>query len=473
MGKKPTKTAFIANIVGLLLSVGAITVLVYFSGTDGFAVHFYYIPIMYAGFIFGDYGAIIISLLCAALCGPWMPAQISIEGPVNQELFSIILRSLMFYTIGIASSRLSLELKRRVVEAKTLYDVARSVTSTLRIREVLDRIAHHATEVMGAKACAIRLLDKDNSTLEMTAHYGLSDEYIHKGPVVRDDSEVNLQALSGEVVQVADVLNDPRSRYRDEAAREGIAASISVPLVSKDTTRGIIRIYSNRPRKFRPREIDLLQAFARQAALAIENAELYEDIRGNFFETVRALAIAIEAKDSAVYSHSERTTEVALKIAEAMGYSKDDLEMLRFGTILHDIGKIGVAESAMESREGEDEDAVFYRMHPLIGRSILQPISFLEPVLPVIVAHHEAWDGSGFPLGLKGEDIPQMARIMAVADRYERLMNPPMATMQFPLSEDEARAQIIRGAGRRFDPEVVAAFEQVFGGLTDETADCW
>lgn len=449
------------------MSVAAVTVLVYITGTNGFAVHFYYIPIMYAAYIFGDYGAIVVSLLCAACTGPWVPAAVSAEGPVPQGQWDIIVRSLIFYVIGIASSRISLELKRRVYEANTLYEVARSITSTLRIRQVLNLIARHAVEVMGAQACAIRLLDKDTGELELAAQHGLSEAYAGKGPVSVDASQLDQIVLDGNVIQIPDVSTDPRFQYPEEARREGLAAVLSVPLTSKDERRGVIRIYSPKRRRFRNREIELLQAFARQAALAIENAELYEDIRRNYYETVRALTIAIEARDSAVYSHSERVTELATAVAKVLGMSDEEIEYLRFGCVLHDIGKIGIAETAMDARDQEGEGALFYRMHPLIGRSILAPIGFLESVLPIVVSHHEWWNGGGFPEGLSGQAIPRLARVVAICDRYERLLNPGPGSRKVGMAPREAMDTILGEAGTRFEPEIVAAFHRAMANTME------
>ena len=161
-----------------------------------------------------------------------------------------------------------------------------------------------------------------------------------------------------------------------------------------------------------------------RAAVAIENAELYEDIRRNYYETLRALTTAIEARDPTTYNHSERVTQLADRLAVHIGMGADEREILKFGCILHDIGKIGIEESAMEARDPHDREQVFYRMHPLIGRSILQPIGFLADALPTVVSHHENWDGTGFPEHLAGESIPFHARICAIVDSYERLRNP-------------------------------------------------
>ena len=139
--------------------------------------------------------------------------------------------------------------------------------------------------------------------------------------------------------------------------------------------------------------------------------------------------------------------------------TEEQRELLRFGSILHDVGKIGV-ELRFETEQQADPEQVFYRMHPLIGRSILLPIGFLETVLPVVVHHHERWDGSGFPEGLAGEDIPYEARIVAICDAYDRLVDP-RSPNEHPLSPKEAVERIVDEASSRFDPSLVAAFRRV------------
>jgi putative nucleotidyltransferase with HDIG domain len=274
--------------------------------------------------------------------------------------------------------------------------------------------------------------------------------------------------LAGEAVQVLDVRNDPNFQYPEAAEAEGLRSVLSVPLVSKDEPLGVIRIYARTRRKFRQREIDLLTAFAHQAAVAIENAELYEDVRRNYYETTRALTTAIEAKDPTTYNHSERVTQLADRLAAHIGMSPDEREILRFGCILHDIGKIGVEESALEARDPRDREQVFYRMHPLIGRSILQPVGFLQDALPTVVHHHENWDGTGFPEALKGEAIPLHARLCAIVDAYERLRNPH-DTMADAMTMMEALEEIMASAGKQFDPKLATAFHKMMSSSAGVT----
>jgi len=469
---KRSTTKTILSLIVLAIAMGFITWLVYLQGTTSIAVHFYYLPILWAGFAFGDYGAIIVSLLAALACGPWMPAEPALgpESPaIEQGLWDIVLRLLVFYVVAIFASRLSFELKRRVTEAQTLYQVAHSITSSLRIKQVLELITDHAMHVMDAKACNIRLLNKENGELELVATAGLDDGYWQKGPVVLEGNVIDQRVLDGHAEQIYDVTADPGFQYPEAAREAGLTSALIVPLETKKEILGLIRVYSKSPHKFTQREIDLLTTFAHQASVAIENAELYEDIRRNYYDTVRTLTRAIEAKDVETYSHSERVTDLVEKIAQQVGMADEQRELLQFGSILHDVGKIGLENT--DTASSNESDEVFYHMHPLIGQSILQPVTFLAPVLSVITHHHERWDGSGFPEGLQGDDIPYEARIVAIADAYDRLIHPRDPAVNHSLSPHEALREIVAGAGTKFDPKLVDAFRRVTGQSWSEDQD--
>lgn len=465
--KTPKQLALLWPALIIAAAVAGITILVRIAGTDSIAVHLYYLPIIYAGYVFGDYGAIFVSLFSTLLCGPWMAARYELDKPIMQTPADMLVRMCTFYVVGLAASRAYLELKRRASESHMLYEVARSITSTLRVHEVLDLIAQSARQVMDAKGCVIRLLDEETDELVPAAMSGLSQEYWQKGKVVGAASPVNGRALTGEAVQILDVTQEEGFQYPEAAHAEGISSVLTLPLRTKSGTCGVIRIYARRRHRFAEQEIQLLTTFADQAAVAIENAELYEDIRRNYYETVRALTTAVEAKDAATYKHSERVSELADRLAEVMGLDTDEREMLRFGCILHDIGKIGVHEEALEARDTETPEQIFYEMHPLIGASILQPISFLESAIDIVKYHHERWDGNGFPEKLKGKDIPISARIVAVVDAFDRIQHAAGRGVK-TLATRPALLEIVSRAGSEFDPEIVGKFHKMMLGA-DET----
>jgi len=456
------------NLILLGASLIAITIVARLSGgAHSIAIQFYYLPIIWAGYLLGDVGALFAALVAAFLAGPVLLPETmqDVGGDTPLTYGDIILpdivRTLFFFVIGMASSRIGYALRRRATEFETLYEVAHTVSSSLRLEAVLNLIVQSAMKVMAVRACSLRLLTDDKERLELRAADGLSADYLKKGHIQVAESPVDERVLRGESVALQNVGKMPGFQYSDEAAKEGLTSVLTVPLISKDEPLGVIRVYALSERRFVPDEVALLEAFANQASVAIENASLYEDIRRNYYETVRALTVAIEARDPVTYGHSERVTEIAQRFAGRLELVEDDKEYLRFATVLHDIGKIGVDTPSLDLNMDFGEAAnfdmqMFYQMHPIIGRSILQPVEFLQRICPVVLYHHEHWDGSGFPENLAGEDIPYEARLVAIVDAYDHLVYG--SDGQGGIHPTDAFAVIEAQSGARFDPVLAKQF---------------
>jgi putative nucleotidyltransferase with HDIG domain len=178
-------------------------------------------------------------------------------------------------------------------------------------------------------------------------------------------------------------------------------------------------------------------------------------------QAIEALAQALEAKNPYTKGHSERVADLAGQLAAAMGLAGSQIERIRIAGLLHDIGKIGVPETVL-LKPGRLDDGEFAQIkkHPVQGKSILQPISFLEDILPAVYHHHERFDGKGYPAGLVSEAIPLWARILQVADTYDAMTSE--RPYRNALSRDQAAQEIIRYSGQQFDPAVVAAMVDIF-----------
>jgi putative two-component system response regulator len=177
--------------------------------------------------------------------------------------------------------------------------------------------------------------------------------------------------------------------------------------------------------------------------------------------SLTALANAIDLRDQYTRCHVERVTAYSLALAQRLGWQEWRLTHLRFGAILHDIGKIHIRESTLfKSTELDESEWEEVKRHPVIGADMIRDINFLAPAAPVVLHHHERWDGGGYPHGLAGEAIPEGARIVALADALDAM------TTERPYSPartlDEAYAEILRGSGKQFDPGVVAAFQEIW-----------
>ena len=208
-------------------------------------------------------------------------------------------------------------------------------------------------------------------------------------------------------------------------------------------------------------------AYAVYARRAAERQSHIEELADLYLGTIRGLAIAIDAKDQRSHQHIVRVQRAAVATARHMGLSADLVEAVNTGTLLKDIGKLGVPDYVLlKSGDLTDEEFAKVRLHPEVGAAILEGIPFPWPVLPVVRSHHERWDGAGYPDGLKGEEIPLTARILAVADVYDALTSA--RAHRGAWSREAALAEVKRQAGSQFDPAIVDAFAAIVGGLAEE-----
>ena len=205
---------------------------------------------------------------------------------------------------------------------------------------------------------------------------------------------------------------------------------------------------------------DLNEVYRRERARTAELEDALRELEESYLATVRTLAFVVEAKDVHTRSHLDRAHDYAVALAQRVAPDLAADQTLRYGFFLHDIGKIGIPEQIL-SKPGPltDDEWAIMRTHPLLGAQILSPVKFLHPALPIVEAHHEKWDGSGYPRGLRGEDIPLGARIFALVDAFDAMTSdrPYRRSLTF----EQALEQIARAGGTQFDPEVVRCFVEL------------
>jgi HD-GYP domain-containing protein (c-di-GMP phosphodiesterase class II) len=202
----------------------------------------------------------------------------------------------------------------------------------------------------------------------------------------------------------------------------------------------------------------LLSLVGSRAAAAIENARLYEDLRATFQQTIEGLAQAIDKMDRYTAGHSERVATYAMYLAMRLGLSPEQVEIVRQSALMHDIGKLGCVLNLNKPGKLSQDEYEAFKKHPGYGRDILEPIKFLHPLIPGVHLHHERWDGRGYPLGLKGPDVPLMARIIAIADTYDAMTSDRAYRRALP--HEVAVTEIERCSGTQFDPEVANVFNE-------------
>jgi HD-GYP domain-containing protein (c-di-GMP phosphodiesterase class II) len=238
---------------------------------------------------------------------------------------------------------------------------------------------------------------------------------------------------------------------------------LAVPLRIKGKLIGWISVASfTKTRRFDEGQRKLLSIVASRATAAIENARLYEDLRATFRQTIEGLAKAIDKMDRYTAGHSDRVAQYAMYLAIRLGLPPETVEIVRQSALMHDIGKIGCVLNLNKPGKLTQDEYEMFKRHPGYGKDILDPIKFLHPLIPGVHLHHERWDGRGYPLGLKANDIPLIARIISVADTYDAMTSDRAYRRALP--HEVAVAEIERCSGTQFDPEVADNFN---AGLDD------
>jgi HD-GYP domain-containing protein (c-di-GMP phosphodiesterase class II) len=312
-------------------------------------------------------------------------------------------------------------LERQVKQLVALHRAGQTITSSLDLDTTLERIVAMTQEIISASTTTIKLIDQETHEL-----------------CVRASSSSD--------------------------ARPG-DARIGLPLRVGDRTIGVFELAAKKD--FGDEERRILETLAAQASIAIENARLFEEAQRTYYDTLRSLAGALEARDAYTRGHSESVAQLSMRVAERLGLPEEERKEIYFAALLHDIGKIGVRDEVLlKPGRLTVEEMEIIRGHPIFGDAILGPLKFLGRVTGMVKHHHERWDGSGYPDRLQGEDIPLASRIVAVADTFDALTSD--RPYRHRKSVTEALAVIREEAGRQFDPRVVEALLALVADATDE-----
>lgn len=349
-------------------------------------------------------------------------------------------------------------LKKKIKELSALYEVGKSITSTLHLDKILKLITRKSAKIMNASSASLRLLDKSKKMLILKCSYGLNN----KPCKIKKTLKIG-ESIAGRVAKEvkAYIVNDLRKerhyKYPHLIKQKGLRSLVAVPLVQKNRIIGVLSVYNQRPSKYGEEDVRLLSMFASQATVAIENARLYEQAEKGYLNTIETLSNIIDAKDSHTFGHSERVMKHCIDVADALKLLQHEKDILKHASLLHDIGKIGIDVGILRkpSRLNDEEWSIMV-MHPVLGSGIVDQISFLNDLAPIILRHHERYDGKGYPGKLKKEAIPLGARILAVVDAYESMVSD--RPYRKSLSVKKARQELLEGAGTQFDPHIVKVF---------------
>lgn len=341
---------------------------------------------------------------------------------------------------------------------QTLYSISHSMASLLPLDELLERISQNLFELYaGAQNLVVLLVNDETQELEIS----IARTRDHDGePQMSISQTVLEEALERRATLMAnDAAEDSRFSGSESIIGAAVKSVMCAPLISGEKIVGALYL-DNRivTAGFDEMDAELVTAFANQCAVAIDNARLWDTLQEHYHQTLQSLVNAIEAKDSYTMGHTARVGKYSVGIAKHLGMDEFKLKKIKMAADLHDIGKIGVKEGIINKAGAlSDTEYSSIKDHVEMGEKILSPIVFLADMLPWIRAHHEKWDGTGYPDGLKGEEIPLEGRILALADAFDAMTSK--RTYNEPMTYDEALDRVKQSSGQHFDPQVVNAFE--------------
>ncbi|KAB2951695.1 HD domain-containing protein [Heliorestis acidaminivorans] len=375
----------------------------------------------------------------------------------------------MVSTIGYLSDRLRFtqdELEKKVHRFSTLTEVARTVSSSLELRQVLKSVVQLSVVNMKVKGCTVHILDEEKGVLRPMANLGIPS---------LEEKLLPIEGCFGEVIKTGVPFvcsqHNKQNYLVDQELLQEYRQLLAVPLRSRNKILGVLTVFSDEEVGFSREDQELIELLSVQMGHAIENASAYQKQRNLYHSVVQAFIMAIDAKDSYTRSHSEYVHRYSKLIAERMGLSEEAVDRVAMAATLHDIGKIGINSSILR-KPGALTDAEYaeIKMHVIIGEQIISQVPEFRDLASTLAAHHEWYNGKGYPEGLAGDNIPLGARIIAVADAYEAMT--ANRVYRKALAREKAIGELIRGKGTQFDPIVVDVFLELHDeGIIDDVSD--
>jgi len=364
--------------------------------------------------------------------------------------------------------------KRKKAEAKIANQLQRLsalraidlvITSSFDLRVTLELILQQILTQLQVDAAVILVFDETSRDLEFAAGQGFRGNGITRLRLRLGEEYAGRVALERRLLHIPDLSQTEHRLTRpDLIDGEEFISFFALPLISKEKVKGVLELFHRSLLNPDSEWLDFFQTLAGQTAIAIDNAELFNYLQRSNYDlalaydaTIEGWSRALDLRDKETEGHTQRVTEMALKLASALGISEGELVHIRRGSLLHDIGKMGVPDQILLKPAPLTEDEwEIMRHHPQYAYEMLSPIAFLHPALAIPYCHHERWDGQGYPRGLKGEEIPFAARLFAVVDQWDALSSDRPYRPAW--SKEKVLDHIKSLAGTHFDPKVVEVF---------------
>jgi putative nucleotidyltransferase with HDIG domain len=380
--------------------------------------------------------------------------------------------------LNVELTDLNTELSQKVTMLKAINTATRTIVSVTDTRRVLEQTMTPIVQVFGFDRAMIMMVNEAGTELEYRYGVGESEEAEerlrdYRIPLTRDQNLMIRVLKKKRPVLIHDVQSSGLNPTNRILADFRPSSFIVCPLIAEDKVIGILGVDRRGDQKrITNNDLEFVSIFANNIATAFRRAALDEELKSSYVSSVRALVQAIEEKDPYTRGHSERVAALAVQIAHALGLPDAEIEYLRFGSILHDVGKIGIPESIVRSPKAlTSAEFKIIQKHPLKGVEILQPIAFIKDHMYLVRNHHERWDGRGYPDGLAGDDIPLGAQVVAIADAFDAMTSSRPYRKGMP--PKQAAKEIRKNAGTQFSNRMADAFFCAFKTISEaiEMAD--
>ena len=348
-------------------------------------------------------------------------------------------------------------IERQTQELQALVNLSDTFMSTMDTRSMLERALHEVIRATKGDGGTAALMLDGGKEFQTMSVIGLSQDLLNQRYPLDLHTASGYAMRQRKVIASFDMRQETRFSIPPSASKLGILGLLSAPMVIDGRPVGALSVASLTPRTFSQDEIGMTQAIANHTAVALERIKLIDDLEDSYDRTLSSLAVALDTRDRETEGHSKRVVAYTQALAGRLGVPAEQMQDISRGALLHDIGKIGIPDVILhKTGKLTREEWVVMRKHPEWGKQILAGIRFLEGPADMVLAHHEHWDGGGYPRGLKGEETPFGARIFAVVDAFDAITS--YRPYRAAASYENARIEIRAGRGSQFDPQVVDAF---------------
>jgi putative nucleotidyltransferase with HDIG domain len=359
--------------------------------------------------------------------------------------------------------------ERRLRHLIALSEIDRAISASFDLRLSLGTLLDQVIAQLGVDAADVLLFDSNSLMLECIIERGFGSKNIRRLQPTLDKSYAGKAILDRQMVKIKNIQEQHDDEFLTLLGTQEVffASYCAVPLMAKGHTKGVLEVFRRAPLEPDEEWLNFLETLAGQATIAIDNASLFDSLQRSNTElslaynaTIEGWSHALDLRDKETEGHTLRVTEMTMELARAFDLSEEELAEIRWGALLHDIGKMGIPDMILlKPGSLTDEEWDVMRKHPTFAHEMLSPIRYLHSALDIPYCHHEKWDGTGYPRGLKGKQIPLPARIFAVVDVWDALRSDRPYRRAWPKERVHQHIQSL--AGTHFDPRVVDAFSKM------------